>query len=555
MSRTGTSAKPAKAAAVIDSGGAGDAAFDRDKVRVYRALFDSFVPNAQGRVSRFEVLTRLRKAGVQPDDPRIQATWAALDASGREDSHLDFEMFVAICRRNSGVVSRAIAEELVIPDFPAFVEDISGIYNALETERGGAVADYIPQLGRVNPEQLAISVCTVDGQRFSVGDSRVSFCVQSVCKPINYCLALEEHGAEAVHRHVGCEPSGVRFNELSLNEKGLPHNPMVNSGAIMCSSVIRPKSHMADRFDFVAGVWKKLAAGGRIGFINAVYLSERESADRNFALGYFMREKGAFPDGANLVETLEFYFQCCSIDIDTESLAIVAGTLASGGVSPLTESRVFSADSVQKCLSLMSSCGMYDYSGEFAFKIGLPAKSGVSGGLMIVIPQVAGIAVWSPRLDALGNSVRGIEFSRMLTEKYNFHVYDSLVSGDETGKRDPRFRRNQAAVDGTYRLCWAASQGDLDDVRGAIASGVDPRAADYDGRTALHLAASEGQVEVVRYLLQKGASPLAQDRWGGTRASDAHREGHAEVASLLEKTERGSGELSLARNADSPRPA
>jgi glutaminase len=148
-------------------------------------------------------------------------------------------MFVAICRRNSGVVSRAIAEELVIPDFPAFVEDISGIYNALLTERGGAVADYIPQLGRVNPEQLAISVCTVDGQRFSVGDSRVSFCVQSVCKPINYCLALEEHGAEAVHRHVGCEPSGVRFNELSLNEKGLPHNPMVNSGAIMCSSVIR----------------------------------------------------------------------------------------------------------------------------------------------------------------------------------------------------------------------------------------------------------------------------------------------------------------------------
>ena len=556
MSRTGASAKVAPEVAEVNSGSTlRGSASDGNKFRSYRSLFDSFVPDARGRVSRFEILTRLRKAGIQPDDPRIQATWAALDASGREDSHLDFDTFVGICRRNSGVVSRAITGELIIPDFPAFIDDITDIYTSLLTERGGTVADYIPQLGRVNPDQLAISVCTVDGQRFSIGDSTVNFCVQSVCKPINYCLALEEHGVEAVHHHVGCEPSGVRFNELSLNEKGLPHNPMINSGAIMCSSLIQPQSHMADRFDFVAGVWKMLAAGGRIGFNNAVYLSERESADRNFALGYFMRENGAFPEGSNLVQTLEFYFQCCSIEIDAESLAIVAGSLASGGVSPLTESRIFSADNVQKCLTLMSSCGMYDYSGEFAFKIGLPAKSGVSGALMIVIPQAAGIAVWSPRLDALGNSVRGIEFSRKLTEKYNFHMYDSLVSGNDTGKRDPRFRKNQASVDGTYRLCWAASQGDLDDVRGAVASGVDPRAADYDGRTALHLAASEGQTEVVRYLLQKGASPVARDRWGGTPASDAQRGGHMEVASLLERAERESGELAPAGNLSKARPA
>jgi glutaminase len=176
---------------------------------------------------------------------------------------------------------------------------------------------------------------------------------------------------------------------------------------------------------------------------------------------------------------------------------------------------------------------MYDYSGEFAFRIGLPAKSGVSGALMIVVPQVMGIAVWSPRLDALGNSVRGIKFSQMLTEKYNFHAYDSLVGGDETGKRDPRFRKNQATVDGVVRLCWAASQGDLDDVRGAIASGIDPSGADYDGRTALHLAASEGQLEVVRYLLQQGANPNACDRWGGIPATDAKRGGHTTVARLL----------------------
>jgi glutaminase len=280
-------------------------------------------------------------------------------------------------------------------------------------------------------------------------------------------------------------------------------------------------------------VWRELASGGRIGFNNAVYLSERGSADRNFALGYFMREKNAFPKGSSLINTLEFYFQCCSIEIDAESLSAVAASLASGGVSPLTENRVFRTENVQKCLSLMSSCGMYDYSGEFAFRIGLPAKSGVSGALMIVVPQVMGIAVWSPRLDALGNSVRGIKFSQMLTEKYNFHAYDSLVGGDETGKRDPRFRKNQATADGVVRLCWAASQGDLDDVRGAIASGIDPSGADYDGRTALHLAASEGQLEVVRYLLQQGANPNACDRWGGTPAADAKRGGHTTVARLL----------------------
>ena len=504
-----------------------------DKQRSYKALFDSFTHDSQGKISPFEVLTRLRTAGIRPDDPRIQETWKALDKPNRESGQLDFERFIAICQRNSGIITRAIRGELVIPDFPAFIQDIEAIYQDLLTERSGSVANYIPQLGRVDPEQLAIAVCTADGQRFSIGDYRVNFCLQSVCKPLNYLLALEEHGADTVHRHVGCEPSGVRFNELSLNENGIPHNPMINSGAIMSSSLIRPSEQMADRFDYVAGVWRELASGGRIGFNNAVYLSERGSADRNFALGYFMREKNAFPKGSSLINTLEFYFQCCSIEIDAESLSAVAASLASGGVSPLTENRVFRTENVQKCLSLMSSCGMYDYSGEFAFRIGLPAKSGVSGALMIVVPQVMGIAVWSPRLDALGNSVRGIKFSQMLTEKYNFHAYDSLVGGDETGKRDPRFRKNQATADGVVRLCWAASQGDLDDVRGAIASGIDPSGADYDGRTALHLAASEGQLEVVRYLLQQGANPNACDRWGGTPAADAKRGGHTTVARLL----------------------
>jgi hypothetical protein len=192
------------------------------------------------------------------------------------------------------------------------------MYAELLPVRSRAVADYIPQLRRVDPEQLAIAVCTVDGQRFCVGDATIAFCLQSVSKTVSYCLALEQHGVDEVHRHVGREPSGRSFNELALNPQGLPHNPMVNAGAIMTCSLIRPEEDIADRFDHVAATWRRLTGGGRIGFSNAVYLSERQTADRNFALGYSMRERRAFRPGTDLVQTLEFYFQCCSIEVDAQ---------------------------------------------------------------------------------------------------------------------------------------------------------------------------------------------------------------------------------------------
>ncbi|MFE3580909.1 glutaminase A [Streptomyces vinaceus] len=498
-----------------------------------RDLFDSFKKDAEGRISRVEITARLQQAGITPDDPRIRDAWSSLESSDADAGRLTLDQFAVLCERNGRLLARAITGDLVIPDFPSLVADITEIYERLLSEKDGAVADYIPQLKRVPPDQFAISVCTVDGQRFSIGDAGVGFCVQSVCKPVNYCLTLEEHGADVVHRHVGREPSGLGFNELSVNGQGLPHNPMINSGAIMSCSLIQPSLDMSDRFDYVAETWRRLSGGSPVGFNNAVYLSERNTADRNFALGYFMREHGAFPTNTKLIETLEFYFQCCSVELDASALASVASTLANGGTVPLSGDRVFSTESVQKCLSLMSSCGMYDYSGEFAFTIGLPAKSGVSGALMLVVPQVMGISIWSPRLDALGNSVRGIEFCKQLVEKYNFHVYDSLVANEGEGKRDPRLKKNQTAIEGTIRLLWSASKGDLDGVRSCLASGVAASAADYDGRTALHLAASEGHLTVVEHLLEHGADVAVTDRWGGTPLSDAEKGGHATVVGAL----------------------
>jgi glutaminase len=500
---------------------------------IYRKLFDSFGPDSGGRISPLEVLGRLECSGLRVDDPRIAEALAGL--AGTDGSRqLSFPQFKALARHNSSLIKRAVEGNLAVPDFPALTADVTRMYDELLPVRSGAVAGYIPQLKRVDPDQLAIAVCTVDGQRFSIGDASTAFCLQSVSKTVSYCLALDEHGVEAVHEHVGREPSGQSFNELALNPKGLPHNPMVNAGAIMTSSLIRPDLDIADRFDHVAATWVRLGGGRRPGFNNAVYLSERATADRNFALGYSMRERGAFRAGTDLTQALEFYFQGCSIEVDAQMLATAAASLANAGVCPLTEDPVFTAGSVQSCLSLMSSCGMYDFSGEFAFTIGLPAKSGVSGALMLVIPGLMGICVWSPRLDEHGNSVRGIEFCRKLVAAYNVHVFDSLVTGrGRTAKRDPRRKKNQAQIEAVVALTWAASQGDLDEVRALAAAGVDPGTADYDGRTPLHLAAAEGQAEVVRYLLAAGADPGPADRWGGTPLSDAETNGHTGVAALL----------------------
>ncbi len=518
-----------------------DARADTDAI--YRSLFDSFNPGKDGRISPLEVLSRLKRSGLRPDDPRIAEALTGLAGADGGSRQISFTQFKALAQHNSSLIRRAVEGNLAVPDFAALIADIARMYGELLPVRCGVVADYIPQLRRVDPDQLAIAVCTVDGQRFSVGDAATPFCLQSVSKTVSYCLALDEHGTEAVHQHVGREPSGQSFNELALSPAGLPHNPMVNAGAIMTTSLIRPWEDTADRFELVAATWRRLASGRRPGFNNAVYLSERQTADRNFALGYSMRESGAFPPGTDLLTTLEFYFQSCSIEVDTEMLAIAAASLANAGVCPLTEDPVFNPGTVQSCLSLMSSCGMYDFSGEFAFTIGLPAKSGVSGALMLVIPGLMGICVWSPRLDEHGNSVRGIEFCRRLVAEYNVHVFDSLISSSgRTSKRDPRRKKNQTQAEAVVALTWAASQGDLDEVRALIATGIQPGTPDYDGRTPLHLAAAEGQLDVVRYLLEAGADPVPLDRWGGTALSDAEDNGHSEIAALLREH---AGEVAL----------
>ena len=216
-----------------------------------------------------------------------------------------------------------------------------------------------------------------------------------------------------------------------------------------------------------------------------------------------------------------FYFQCCSIEVNCKQAGIIAATLANGGICPVTDEKVFSPDIVKNALSLMSSCGMYDYSGEWAYTIGLPAKSGVSGIIMGIIPNVMGIAVFSPKLDDIGNSSRGIEFFKKLTAKYPFHVYDNIINSKKKSVLNYEIANEENNL---YTLLYAAGNGDLKSIQSIYAKDFDLNTSDYDGRTALHLAASEGNYEIVEYLLEKQVDKNKKDRWSNMPIDDAMRE-------------------------------
>ena len=529
--RKSARATPTASAAAVTSADASPSLAGFEEARFQNALRALDLQN-RGSLVKETLVTHLHKCGLQVDDPRLAATWVELSKYG-DNQEIPIPALASRAKANSALLTRALDGELAVPEFDHFTQKAGAIMEWVRQNQDGHVADYIPQLKKVDPEKLAVSVCTVDGQYFSTGDCEDYFCLQSTCKPLLYALALEENGEDRVHQHIGREPSGVSFNALSLNDRGLPHNPMINAGAIMSCSLIRPREVIADRFDYVMTQMQALAGVHAIGFDNSVYLSEKETGDRNFALGYFMRESGAFPKNTELVKTLEFYFQCCSVRVNAPALAGIAATMANAGVQPLTGKKVFSPGSVKNCLSLMLTCGMYDYSGEWAFLIGLPAKSGVCGAVLVIVPGVMGVCVWSPRLNEQGNSVRGIEFFKKLVKLFSVHNYDSVIKS--SGKQDPRANTSESSAKSTVSLLFAASTGDLDEIMHLTAKGVDLDSADYDGRTAIHLAASEGQLGVLEYLISKGVKLDPRDRWQGTPLDDAEREGHEGAVQMLQK--------------------
>ena len=298
---------------------------------------------------------------------------------------------------------------------------VQDIYEKYRDVTKGEVATYIPELGKANPDHFGICLATVDGHVFTAGNAEEEFTIQSICKPFAFQMALEQHGREETLKHVGVEPSGDAFNAIELEPYTMrPYNAMVNAGAIAVSSLIKQESEEGGVCSFIAKMQR--AAGRPLRIDPAVCASEAATGNRNRAIAYLMLNHGII-DG-QVDHTLHQYFSQCSLLVTARDLAMMAATLANMGINPVTRDRVFDFRYVRDTLTVMFTCGLYDHAGEWAYHVGLPAKSGVGGGIIAVVNRQLGIAVYSPRLDAKGNSVRGILASRDLASHLGLHAFE-----------------------------------------------------------------------------------------------------------------------------------
>lgn len=298
------------------------------------------------------------------------------------------------------------------------IETLFEKYKALSS---GEPASYIPELAKANPNDFAIVVTTVNGEQFSVGDFNKHFTLQSTSKPFIYGMALEEHGREMVLSKVGVEPTGEAFNSIVELEKRThrPYNPMINSGAIAISSFIKGKNFL-ERMNHMHSMFEGYA-GHKLNVSEEVFESEKLTAHRNRSIAHLLRHFDVIDD--RIEETLDLYFKQCSIQVNTLDLSMMAATLANYGVHPLTKKSAIPSKYVGDVLSLMFTCGMYDSSGEWAYSVGVAAKSGVSGAIFGVVPGEFGIAVYSPPIDKKGHSVRGLEVFKELSHERNLSIF------------------------------------------------------------------------------------------------------------------------------------
>jgi len=290
----------------------------------------------------------------------------------------------------------------------------------------GEVATYIPELSKANPDDFGVCLVTSDGRVFAAGDCDRPFTIQSISKPFTFGMAIDELGQERVLQRVGVEPSGDAFNSIELQAgSNRPFNPMVNAGAITITALLQAQhgagalGHLLDRFSAIAG--------RRLEVDQAVYESERRTGHRNRAIAHLLLNFGIVHEQAEAA--LDLYFQQCSILVTCRDLAMMGATLSNMGCHPLTGTPALNITSVKDVLSVMFTCGMYDYSGQWVYRVGVPAKSGVAGGVVAVVNRQLGIGTYSPRLDRFGNSARGIEACADLASQLGLHVFDCLNVG------------------------------------------------------------------------------------------------------------------------------
>ena len=302
-------------------------------------------------------------------------------------------------------------------------ESVVIVEEAMKTARRkiaeGAVADYIPELGKVNPDQLGICIYPLEGEKVLLGDWDVRFTIQSISKIISLAVALELFGPEKLFEKVGAEPSGEAFNslvELDLNSHK-PYNPLINSGALAVAGMLITEVSFYDMLRFA----RELCSDNEIALNRKVYDSEMANCSRNRAIAYLLESKNIIE--SDVEDALTFYTKMCSLNVNTQTLANFANLLARDGVGNITGKRYMSSETVRIIKTLMLTCGMYDGSGTYAIEVGIPTKSGVGGGLMAVSDKRAGIGVFGPALDEKGNSIAGCCLLKEIASKLHLSLF------------------------------------------------------------------------------------------------------------------------------------
>ena len=300
---------------------------------------------------------------------------------------------------------------------------LNSMLDAVRDQDSGELADYIEKLKNADPDKLALALCTTQGHIYSAGDTEYEFSIQSISKPFVYALALDMYGPEEVHKYVGVEPSGEAFNQLSLDNKGRPANPLINAGAITVNQLIGgPEMPVQARVEKIRDYLSRLA-GRELAIDQEIHESEMSTADRNMALAHLLREADMLNDQPH--DAVSSYISQCSVLVDVKDLAVMAATLANAGTQPVTGEKILTAEACRVTQAVMVSAGMYDASGHWMVNVGIPAKSGVAGGLIGTMPSQIGIASLSPRLDAQGNSVRGVKLFEELSSALGLNLVSS----------------------------------------------------------------------------------------------------------------------------------
>lgn len=308
-----------------------------------------------------------------------------------------------------------------IPDYLSEIRDLCSV------GEDGALADYIPELAAVNPDQFAVAACTMDGVVYTAGDADAVFTIQSMSKPFAYALALRDRGIDGVLEKVAVEPSGDAFNQISLErDSGRPRNPMINIGAITTHTLVGTEGATQDERDEELAAGLSAFAGRQLEVDDAVLDSELRTAFRNRAMANLVRAGGIIDSDPD--EAVRGYTRQCSYRVTVRDLAVMAVTLANGGTNPLTGERVISPRVARQVLAVMTTCGMYDAAGDWMSTVGIPAKSGVSGGIFGALPGQVGIGVFSPRLDDHGHSVEGVRTFERFSRDMELHLMNSAVS-------------------------------------------------------------------------------------------------------------------------------